>query len=45
MDEFSELKRYIGCWPINDILKLYLKNSRAKYKRARKIDAMKALLS
>lgn len=31
--EFPRLGLYVGCWPVNDFLKLYLKASVAKGKR------------
>ena len=31
--KFPVLWKYVGCWPINDLLKAYLKNSSGKWQK------------
>ena len=34
--KFSELRKFVNCWPIEDMLKNYLKNSSNKWRTAQR---------
>jgi hypothetical protein len=33
VEEFPDLEKYVGCWPVNDLMKMRLKAKAAKVRR------------